>query len=400
MAGTALQIISATANLQAAWLKLFERSTARSRRSSGVDDETLIDFDASPLARCRLLSQQLRNKSGYQFSALQAHLVPKKDGRDRVICVPTVRDRVVQRAIVDFLSKGDRCGLANAVSFGFIPGRSVEKAVERARALRREFPWAYKTDISSFFDSIPRSVLHERIRRYVHGRSLHRLLIAASESEIQATSGSREKRIKQAGIMKGRGIRQGMPLSPFFANLILKEFDRSIQAAAIPMVRYADDLICFSKTQFDVPAIHSTVEAALKKEGLEIPQPGPSSKTQLFAPNDAAEFLGLHLRQQNGDYLLEVSKEQTLKIRQRIIEFADFSTLQRAKIDLGGFFRRIDGMIAGYSGAYAFAHNAAHFERALDGAREDAVERLFSVGLGIPIGSISTEGKKFLGIAS
>ncbi len=114
-----------------------------------------------------------------------------------------------------------------------------------------------------------------------------------------------------------------MPLSPFFANLILKDFDRSIEYADINMVRYADDLICFAGSQNACEDIHGHVRESLAREKLQIPDPGHNSKTQIYAPNQAADFLVLQLRPQNGDYLLEISEKQTGKVIQRITDLAD-----------------------------------------------------------------------------
>ena len=398
MAHTALRRVSSRESLERAWGTLLSRSTVRSRKSSGIDDETLTDFNRDPPAGCRRLSEQVRATGAYRFSSLRPHLIPKSGNKYRVICVPTVRDRIVQRAVSEFLATDDRCGLANDVSFGFIPNRSVKKAAQRARCLRCNQPWAYKTDIASFFDSIPRDVLRDKIRLHVRDRSLHPLLIAASECEIQPSNPSQAKNIKKAGIKAGFGVRQGMPLSPFFANLVLKRFDKEIQSAGISMVRYADDLICFADSAAKCMAIHAAVSEALDREGLHVPPPGTGSKTQTYAPADAAEFLGLELRQQNGDYLLEIPSSQTQRIRQRIIDFATIETLTKAGIDLSGFFRRLDGLIGGYSGAYAYAHNAKHFEVVLEDARREAIERLFVSGLGIDINKLPEQQQRFLGL--
>jgi RNA-directed DNA polymerase len=398
MSRTALIRVSSTKALSEAWESISSRSNPRSRASSGVDDETLLDFGRNPNTICRVMSEQLRAPASYEFSPLRAHLIPKSLNKDRVICIPTVRDRIVQRSISDFLAGGDRCQLANEVSFGFIPTRSVKKGVERARALRRTSPWVYKTDITSFFDSIERATLHDKIRRHVRDRSLHGVLKRASECEIKPNTGSHAKRIRKAGIQTGFGVRQGMPLSPFFANLILTRFDQTIIKAGISMVRYADDLICCAKTEADLAAIHDVVGNALLKESLTIPAPGPSSKTKVYAPDEAAEFLGLQLRPQNGNYVLEVSEGQTQKIRDRIHQFATFDSLNRAGINLGGFFRRLDGMLDGYHGAYAFADNIGHLESVLISARRQAVERLFESELKINIEGLAHEKRRFLGI--
>ena len=398
MGRSALLLVSSMGHLVKAWEVLRQRSTPKSRRSSGVDDQRIVDFDLNYAAHCRDLSYKLRLPGGYPFSRLRPHFIPKAGGKTRVICVPTVRDRVVQRALVDYLSDGDRCGLENNVSYGFIRGRSVEKAARAACRLRSAHRCVYKTDITAFFDEIQRDVLATAIRRVVRDRSLHALLISASHCEIEEASRTQSEKIRAAGIRSGRGIRQGMPLSPFFANLVLARFDRVIEKAGIHMVRYADDLICLADSKSACLGIHELVKNALQVEGLTVPDPGATSKTRIFEPEEAAEFLGLTLRPESGQYVLEVSAEQTRKMRQRIVDLADVAALARQGVDLGGFFKRVDGALAGYAGSYSFASNAAHVERALDGARQAAVTRLFEIELGIPVGALTPEKKKFIGL--
>jgi len=205
---SALTGVSSFESLFRAWRMLYERSSARSRQSRGIDDESLLDFDKGPSAGCREIARQMRREGGYRFAMLRAVTVPKGNGKDRIICVPTVRDRIVQRSIVSFLAAGDRCRLANDVSFGFIPGRSVGDAVKRAQSLRREKQWVYKTDITAFFDSIARDVLEEKIVHHVRDRSLHQVLITALNCEIAPTSNSKNKRIEAVGIKSGKGVRQ------------------------------------------------------------------------------------------------------------------------------------------------------------------------------------------------
>lgn len=397
---SALAEVSSVDSLHRAWRSLYERSSVRSRKSCGVDDQSLVDFDKSPTVGCREISRQMRGQGGYQFAALRSVSLPKGDDKYRIICVPTVRDRIVQRAIVNFLAAGDRCRLANAVSFGFIPGRSVEIAAKTAQALRGVKRWVYKTDITAFFDSISRDVLRERIINHVRDRSLHSLLIAAANCEIAPTSKTRMKRIEAAGIKSGKGVRQGMPLSPFFANLLLRNFDGIIQKAGISMFRYADDLICFCETNEACNIVHELVGNALLKEGLSVPAVGPESKSRIYGPDELADFLGLQLRPQSGDYMLEVSAKQTQKIRQRVISFSDIDSLDKQGITFTSFLRRLDGLLAGYSGAYDFAANAKHLEAVLESARSEALEQLFTKTLGINVKGLPPAQKRFLGISA
>jgi RNA-directed DNA polymerase len=396
---SALQWVSRTESLQSAWGAFISNASPRSRKSAGVDQESLFDFDRNPTAGCRALLQGMRSPAGYSFSALRAIPIPKDNGKYRIICVPTVRDRIVQRAVNGYLAKDDKCGLANEVSYGFIPNRSVKKAVARARDVRREKSWVYKTDIAAFFDSVDRQLLSAHIRRRVRDRSLHPILISASCCEIDKPNRSIAKRIFEAGIVDGRGVRQGMPLSPFFANLLLRNFDRAIVRAGIPMIRYADDLLCLAGSESECQAIHLLVRAALAKEGLAVPDIGEDSKTRIYGPEEPADFLGLQLTPRDGDYLLEVPAKQTAKIRARILNLADLSAPQNQGITATRFFARLDGVIAGYLGAYEFAHNANHFESCLEVARQDSVALMLRKVLKVEVDELDSVGRHFLGIS-
>ena len=205
---SAFSAVSSSDALYVSWEHILRNASARSRRSHGVDEQTILDFHRNPVQNCRTISDDLRNGT-FQFLPLIAHLVPKDDGKNRVICVPTVRDRIVQRSISDYLASGDRCKLNTDVSYGFLPGKSVRHAAVRAKSLRGERNWAYKTDITRFFDEIKRDRLREAIRTSVRDRSLHGILNLASSCEIDEQRESRRAKIKKEGIVEGRGVASG-----------------------------------------------------------------------------------------------------------------------------------------------------------------------------------------------
>jgi retron-type reverse transcriptase len=200
---SAFSAVSSSDALYVAWEHILRNASARSRRSHGVDEQTILDFHRNPVQNCRTISDDLRNGT-FQFLPLIAHLVPKDDGKNRVICVPTVRDRIVQRSISDYLASGDRCKLNTDVSYGFLPGKSVRHAAVRAKSLRGERNWAYKTDITRFFDEIKRDRLREAIRTSVRDRSLHGILNLASSCEIDEQRESRRgPKSKRKELLKG-----------------------------------------------------------------------------------------------------------------------------------------------------------------------------------------------------
>jgi hypothetical protein len=119
----------------------------------------------------------------------------------------------------------------------------------------------------------------------------------------------------------------------------------------------------------------------------------------VHAADEPADFLGLQLRPQNGDYTLEVSAKQTRKIRERIVSFEDIDTLNKRGIDFTRFLRRLDGVLAGYSGAYEFAANVKHLEVVLESARSESVNQLLIKIFGSRVMGLAPAHKKFLGIS-
>lgn len=399
MATSSLNFIASPQSIEAAWKELLGRSRPKSRNTIGVDGVSINDFLRDPKPRLRSIARELRAGS-YVFSSLRPHLVLKPTGKDRLICVPTVDDRVVQRAILNFLDAKYGTWLANPVSYGFIRGRNVEDAAKRACALREKHGWAFKTDISAFFDRVDRQQLHQRVVRHIRHRSLHRVLNTISSCEIEAPSGSSKRRIANLGIQKGIGVRQGMPLSPFFANLFLAPFDKEIQRAGLNAVRYADDLIFFADSREQCVEIEHFCKTMLARMNLQIPGLEENTKTIIAGPSEAIEFLGLGLTKVGAKYELVLLPEQRESIRSELLKLGSIPDLLSRKIQLADLGRAIDSRVAGYLHAYDCCTNHAELENDLDNIRQKILIRIYGPeGLAIDIKSLSSTKRTFLGLS-
>ena len=210
----------------------------------GVDNVTASQFLEKIDANLDDIGRRLRSGQ-YGFSKLRAVFLPKPDSdKERVICIPTVRDRLVQRAIAEYLISKKIFPINNLSSFGFIRGLGPQAAIKRALEFRARYEWCLKTDIQSFFDKIPRRHLKVKVSRTLKGSSLEPLVLKAIDCEVKTSSENRAK-LQRQGLIAGVGVRQGMPLSPLLANLALADFDREVERRRIGMVRYADDLVLF-----------------------------------------------------------------------------------------------------------------------------------------------------------
>lgn len=395
MSTSALRVISDPVSLSAAWKHIRRQARKENGGSSGVDRQRPIDFKHNESANVDNLVVLLSSGS-YRFRDLRVTFIEKPGGGTRIICIPTVRDRIVQRALLHFLTADDKCGILNTVSYGFTKNCTVHDAASDGVRLRNQKRWVYKTDITSFFDNIDRDTLKAVIRRKVRHRSLHRLLIDAACREIYEPNRTRATRAKKNGIKSGKGVRQGMPLSPFFSNLFLHEFDRAVENAKVSMVRYADDLIVLCDSRNECLDVDKFCREHLGKRGLELPPITGTGKTRIYEPNQTAEFLGLGLIPDGKKYKLDLTSDQKEKIKRRMRQFGSIDYLAQNHVNIFNFGRKIDGVTAGYLGSYANCASIDKLEKSLDELRSQITHKLFKDTFNIDVSALGKSSRAFL----
>ncbi|MFB9290010.1 reverse transcriptase domain-containing protein [Pseudoduganella plicata] len=397
MTSTAYDQVLSHAKLSSVWKHLYKKTKPLSRNTTGIDGQSINDFHLDAKGNLVRLAKDIREKK-FSFSSLKPYLVPKPSGKKRLICVPTVRDRIVQGALVDYLADKYAERLANNISFGFIKGRSVHMAARIACTARNQRPWVYKTDITSFFDSIPRADLREAIKKIIKERSLHGLLFSALDCEVDSPSRAVASDISRLGIKCGLGVRQGMPLSPLFSNLLLVDFDQKIELSGAHAVRYADDLIFLCKDQDECNQVAAFCKGEFNKIGLDVPAVAPGSKSIIYPPDRPAEFLGLELAPVAGRYELRLADAQLLKLKQELLGFSNIKQLLSRNITLRTLGQSIAAKRDGYLGAYDLCANIEEVELELKKAEHKALRAVYGAGLGIRLAVIGADARAFLGL--
>jgi RNA-directed DNA polymerase len=374
------------------------RDSSSRAASAGIDNETAKHFASNLDANLNEIRKRLLAGT-YGFSRLRAVFILKPNSnKDRVICVPTVRDRIVQRAAIQYLTASRKLPIYNSCSFGFIQGRGTKEAVEEAVELRSIYEWCVKADIESFFDRIPRRYLKERVSAALGNHSLVPLIRDAIDCEIRTGPENQERLLRQ-GIKQGVGIRQGMPLSPILANLVLSKFDRSIQACRIPMIRYADDLLLFFGTKQEAKLGSQLVERHLGEIGLKLAE----AKTSIYGPDDPVVFLGREIvfLETLNKYVARISRMQIRKIRDRLEGEHSYSNRLKAGSTLPASIVEISNSIAAYLGVYRDVHNYAVLKAELEGAMglilSDFYRDIFGEDA---FGNLDDAGRNFLGIGN
>lgn len=391
------KIISKSA-LQQAWIN--SRDVTGRPGRPGVDNVTALQFAAKLDSNLSNIARSL--KAGkFGFSKLRAVFIPKPNSdKERMICIPTVQDRLVQRVIVQYLNSKRFFPIYNSSSFGFIAGRGTRDAIHSVVRLRAQYPWCLKTDIEAFFDRVPRQYLKRRVMDCLKVHSLTPIIHKVIDCEAKSVPANRIK-LERQGIRCGCGIRQGMPLSPLLANLALSEFDSEIESHKIKMVRYADDLVLFFHDKDAARNGLQLVKELLEKIELTIPEISSTSKTRIVHASDPLIFLGREIVYLGSEksYVARVGSAQIRKIKDKLS--SDFSFRKRSKeghdfqmtlLDLGK-------SVSAYLGIYQDAYDYEQFASEIRGHVRKIVHQLFVDIFGQEsLRSLTPEARKFLGV--
>lgn len=310
-----------------------------------------------------------------------------------------MRDRLVQRAILDYLVSKKKFPVENAVSFGFIKGRGTNDAIAEAIRLRSRHEWVVKTDIEKFFDRVPREYLKERLREVLGSHSLVPLIENVIEREVRAKS-IELRRINLSGIRRGQGIRQGMPLSPLLANLILSNFDRALIRNGYSAIRYADDLALFFSSESACDEGYKFVSEQLAKLRLTIPAIG-CLKTEKIAPKQGVDFLGREIvyLDKVGGYVARVSRRQIEKIKAKLVhEYTATNYISQGKL-FSEFCVDLSQSIRSYLGIYRNAQNFARLDSDLRGLMRSITTSAYTELFGADIiDRLNAQQRRFIGI--
>lgn len=345
--------------LQQVW-KDSRDSKSSTAGSPGVDQVTADRFRSELRRNIADIRDEIR-AGGYRFSRLRAAPIAKEKGGYRIIAIPTVRDRLLQRALLRHLEVDKRFHATSSISFGFTKGLDLEDAYQRALELRKKHPWVLQTDIVRFFDEIPRRDLKDLIKRKVRSRTIANLLCAAVDSELAESDAWAAEKARENGIRRGRGLRQGMPVSPMLSNLLLRDFDADLTARGLAAIRYADDIAVFADSREECQDALQIIKESLRRRKLRVPDLAEDGKTKIREPSHVAEFLGLDIKRRGGSYELAIPFRKLEKIRDEMAAIASVERCVRDRRRFAQVERSLDSFIAGHVAAVSAVRDTDQF---------------------------------------
>ncbi len=236
--------------LEAAW-----KHVGRRGKASGIDGmraEDILDSEGGLSLFLQGIGEELRNKT-YRPSPVKRVLIPKGDGKTRPLGIPTLKDRVVQMAVMLILEpilEADFCDC----SYGFRPGRKAHDALDAIRVnLKEGRTEVYDADLKSYFDTIAHDKLMACVRMRVADGSVLNLIRGWLKAPVVDCD---ERGTPQPSRKNDKGTPQGGVISPLLANLYLHWFDVMFHRQSGPrhwanarLVRYADDFVILARYQ-------------------------------------------------------------------------------------------------------------------------------------------------------
>lgn len=265
-------------NLRSGFMKVKKNGGA-----AGMDHQTVEMFEHQLEKNLEKLSLMLREGS-YRPQAIKRVWIPKPGSSEkRPLGIPTVRDRVVQAALMNVLEPIFEKDFAEQ-SYGFRPKRGCKDALRRVEELLKSgHTWVMDADLKSYFDTILHDLLIKRVEEKVSDGAVIAIIKGYLKQEVMESMKKWQPE---------QGTPQGAIVSPLLSNIYLDPLDQEMKQLGIEMVRYADDFVILCQSRAKAEAAMGRVREWTENNGLQL----HPTKTKIVDATQRGgfDFLGYH----------------------------------------------------------------------------------------------------------
>ncbi len=288
-------------------LNLFSaaRKVTAKDKAAGVDRQSCEEFEEHLISETRQLGEQIKAQI-YRPSAVRRVHIPKpgRPNETRPLGIPTVRDRVVQRAIVNVIEP-ILDHQFHERSFGFRHGCGAHDALRIVeQKIQEGYVYVVDADLKGYFDTIPKDRLLDLVKEHISDSRMLKLIKLFLDQDIL-------EELRQWNPIAG--VPQGAVLSPVLSNLYLNPLDHQMADEGFEMVRYADDFVVLCRTAAEAQAALAMITQWVESAGLML---HPTKTKIVDSRTESFAFLGYSLR---GDKIYP-RRESLAKLNARLVE--------------------------------------------------------------------------------
>lgn len=246
-----MEVILSKENLNRAYRKVVSNKGA-----SGVDGVTVEELGGYIRENKDEIITSIRNRT-YMPKPVRRVYIPKDNGKQRPLGIPTALDRTIQQAIAQPIADIYE-EIFSEYSYGFRPGRSCHDAIRQALCyLNDGYEWVVDIDIEQFFDRVNHDKLIQILREQVNDSTTLNLI------RKYLKAGVMEKGLEKATIT---GVPQGGPLSVVCSNVYLDKLDKELEQRGLRFTRYADDVLIFTKSEIAANRVMKSICSWLERK--------------------------------------------------------------------------------------------------------------------------------------
>ena len=261
-------------NLNEAWDKV-----KYNKGVGGIDEVSITVFEQDLKQNLNEIQRLLR-QDRYKPMPVKRVYIPKPNGKQRPLGIPTIRDRVVQQALKNVIEPIFEAEFLDS-SFGYRPEKSARHAIEQIETIRDEGnEWVVDADIKAFFDMVNHEKLIDAVSERISDGRVLRLIRSFLKADVME---------HELGLVENViGTPQGGVISPLLANIYLHYFDERMTELGYRVIRYADDFLVLCRDEGEAGEALSYAKGILGELELTL----HPEKTGIKHFSEGVDFLG------------------------------------------------------------------------------------------------------------
>lgn len=371
------QVRSIPGFLMPAWWHVYDNGIKS--RSTDISEE--VKQEKKEIQTTLNQIQRSLYRESFVFEHSKGVLIPSgKKGKDpRPIVIPSLKSRIVQRSILDVLQRHPNIqkylafpysfgGVKRPEGYGFSDLRGVPEAIEAAaRAIKSGCTYYIRSDIKSFFSNIPKQNVLDIVSKDIADKKFLILLDDALQVQLYNETDLNIKKFFELFPDKETGVAQGSCLSPLMGNILLHEFDQTMNTDAVVCIRYIDDLLILAKNKKLAEKAFKIGKEILEDFGLDLHEkfddPTKAAKGEV---KKGIDFLGVTI-QEGSIYPSKIARGSIIKDIQEVFEvskrkqFSPPTEKDTRDYTLVNTLKMAHNKLKGWGNQYSFCNNNTVF---------------------------------------